>query len=68
MNLTRRLAGYILLIAGVGLIALHLVTIDGSDVTGLPTFLGIGVVFLIFGILTTITCAMGQMECEAVAP
>ena len=42
MNLTRKTAGYILLI--------------------------VGVLFLMFGLLTTITCMMGEEECEGEAP
>ncbi|MCK5414236.1 MAG: hypothetical protein KAJ35_02520 [Thermoplasmata archaeon] len=68
MKLTRKIAGYILLIVGALFISMHFLAVDGSDVGGLPTFLGMGVIFLIFGILTTITCMMGEEECEGEAP
>lgn len=68
MKLTRKIAGYILLIVGALFISMHFLAVDGSDVGGLPTFLGMGVIFLIFGILTTITCMMGEEECEVEAP
>ncbi len=68
MKLTRKLSGYILLIVGILLIAMHFLAVEGSDLGGLPTFLGMGVIFLIFGILTTITCMMGEEECEIETP
>jgi len=66
--LTRKVAGYILPIVGILFMAMHFLAVGGSDLGGLPTFLGMGVIFLIFGILTTITCMMGEEECEIEAP
>jgi len=68
MKITRKMAGYILLIVGVLFIAMHFLAVAGSDLGGLPTFLGVGVIFLIFGILTTITCMMGDEDCDIEAP
>ncbi len=68
MMITRKVAGYLLVIAGVLFILMHVLAVEGSDIGGLPTFLGMGVIFLLFGILTTITCMMGDKECEVEAP
>jgi len=67
MKITRKNAGYMLLIVGVLFMAIHFLAVVGNDVSGLPTFLGIGVIFLLFGILTTITCMMGDKECDMAA-
>jgi hypothetical protein len=68
MKMTRKVAGYILIVVGVLFIIMHALAVEGSDLGGLPTFLGMGVIFLLFGILTTITCLMGDKECEVEAP
>ena len=68
MKITRKIAGYILIVVGVLFVLMHVIAVDGSDLGGLPTFLGMGVIFLMFGILTTITCMMGEKECEVEAP
>jgi hypothetical protein len=68
MQITRKIAGYLLLIVGALLILLHVLAVEGSDIGGLPTFLGMGIIFLIFGALTTLTCMMGEKECDIEAP
>ncbi len=68
MEMTRKVAGYILILAGVLFILMHVLAVEGSDIGGLPTFLGIGVIFLLFGILTTVVCLMGDEECDLEAP
>lgn len=68
MNITRKLAGYLLIAGGLLFILLHVLAVEGSDMGGLPTFLGIGVIFLLFGILTTAVCLMGEKECDVEAP
>ena len=68
MRITRKIAGYILIVVGVLFVLMHVLAVEGSDLGGLPTFLGMGVIFLMFGILTTITCMMGEKECEVEAP
>ena len=62
------MAGYVLIAVGVLFILLHVLASDGSDLRGLPTFLGMGVIFLLFGILTTLACMLGERECEVEAP
>jgi hypothetical protein len=42
--------------------------VEGGDMGGVPTFLGMGVIFLIFGALTTVTCMIGEKECDIEAP
>jgi hypothetical protein len=68
MRMTRKMAGYIMLVVGILFIAMHVLALDGSTYQGLPTFLGIGFVFLILGILTVINCMMGDKECEVENP
>ena len=69
MEVTRKMAGYIMLVVGIILIILHVLALDGSRWQGLPTFLGIGIIFLIFGLLTVLTCMLGkEKECEVEAP
>ena len=68
MQITRKMAGYIMLVVGIIFMIMHVIALDGSTYQGLPTFLGIGFVFLIFGILTVITCLMGDKECEVENP
>ncbi len=68
MKITRKVAGYLLIIFGALFVLMHVLAVEGSDLGGLPTFLGMGVIFLMFGILTTITCMMGEKECEVEAP
>ena len=67
MKITRKSAGYSLIIVGVLFMSIHFLAVAGSDIGGLPTFLGIGVIFILFGILTTITCMMGEEECDMAA-
>ena len=68
MQITRKMAGYIMLVVGIVFIIMHVIALDGSRWQGLPTFLGIGFVFLILGILTVINCMMGDKECEVENP
>ncbi len=68
MKITRKIAGYILIVVGVLIVLIHVLAVEGNDLGGLPTFLGMGVIFLMFGILTTITCMMGDKECEVQVP
>ncbi len=69
MEMTRKMAGYIMLVVGIVLIILHILALDGSRWQGLPTFLGIGFIFLIFGLLTVLNCILSKdKECEVEAP
>ena len=69
MEIIRKLAGYIMLVVGIVLICLHVIALDGSRWQGFPTFLGIGFIFLLFGILTVVTCMFSKdNECEGEAP
>jgi hypothetical protein len=68
MKVTRKVAGYLLVAAGLLLMALHFLDVLGGDASGFPTFLGIGVIFLIFGLVTTISCMLGDKECDVEAP
>ncbi len=69
MQITRKMAGYIMLVVGIVLIVLHIIALDGSRWQGFPTFLGIGFIFLLFGILTVITCMLSKdKECEVEVP
>lgn len=68
MKLTRKVSGYILLVVSILLIAIHFIAKESGDIEGFPTFLGMGVIFLIFGVMTTISCMIGEEECEVEAP
>ena len=68
MMISRKMAGYILILVGVLSVLVHVLAVSDSDPRGLPTLLGLGVLFLLFGILTTITCLVGERECEVPAP
>jgi hypothetical protein len=68
MEITRKVAGYILVVAGLLFILVHVLLVGEGDVSGLPTFLGIGFILLMFGILTSVACMMGEKECEVEAP
>ena len=69
MEMTRKMAGYIMLVVGIVFIILHIIALDGSRWQGLPTFLGIGFIFILFGLLTVITCMLGKdKECEVESP
>lgn len=69
MEMTRKMAGYLMLVVGIVLISLHVIALDGSRWQGFPTFLGIGFVFLLFGILTVLNCMLSKdNECDVEAP
>ncbi len=69
MEMTRKMAGYIMLVVGIVFIILHIIALDGSQWQGLPTFLGLGFIFLLLGLLTVITCMLGKdKECEVESP
>jgi hypothetical protein len=68
MNISRKQAGIILLLVGIIFFIMHFLAVQGSDLGGLPTFLGIGFVFIMIGTLTTISCLLGEPECEGEAP
>jgi hypothetical protein len=69
MKINRKMAGILMLLVGIIFFLMHALAVTGSDLGGLPTFLGIGFVFVLFGILTIISCTfMGEPECEGEAP
>ena len=68
MRITRKVAGYLLVVAGLLLMMVHFLDVLAGDTSGFPTFLGMGVIFLVFGLITTITCMMGEKECDVESP
>ena len=56
-------------LVGIIFFLIHALAVVESDLGGLPTFLGIGFVFVLLGTLTLVSCTiMGEPECEGEAP